>query len=112
MFYDSARKNDPGFIKWAQCVKARDKFSCQICGRNGDVHAHHKMSWDVYPETRYTVSNGVTLCSTCHTRFHEKYGYGNNTELQFIEFLLISKVFMKIIEGKNKKDDIKDAGRS
>ena len=33
------------------------------------------------------MTNGVTLCEDCHKEFHKIYGYGNNTEKQYEEFI-------------------------
>lgn len=69
-------------------VFKRDDFTCKICGqRNGNHAAHHLNGWSNFPEERFDVNNGVTLCEPCHLDFHKKYGYGNNTKQQFIEFL-------------------------
>ena len=34
----------------------------------------------------YNVDNGIPLCNECHQDFHMIYGYGNNTEEQFLEW--------------------------
>lgn len=51
---------------WARAVKQRDDWTCQVCGyrnENGsDIHAHHIKPYSKYPELRYEVSNGATLC--------------------------------------------------
>ncbi len=41
-------------------------------------------------ELRTTLTNGITLCETCHKNFHHQYGYGNNTKKQFEKWLEIS----------------------
>lgn len=40
-----------------------------------------------YPDLRYDIENGITLCDVCHKGFHKKHGYGRNTKEQFREYL-------------------------
>lgn len=73
--------------KWRDRVYKRDNYTCVICEvHSHDLNAHHLNSWDVYKDQRFDVRNGVTLCKDCHLLFHSKYGFGNNTKEQFIEF--------------------------
>ena len=73
---------------WRKEVYARDGFRCVACGkRGGDLNAHHLYAYDDNPELRFEVSNGVTLCPNCHTKFHCRYGFGGNTAEQFQEWL-------------------------
>lgn len=91
------RKDDYGYIRWAQEVKQRDHYTCAICGRRGvALHSHHLNAWAEYPDQRYDVENGVTLCTFHHEDFHEKYGKGKNTEEQFEEYKKIAEVFIKV----------------
>ena len=75
--------------KWRNKVYKRDNYTCKICGDNtgGNLNAHHINSRNLYPEQRFSVDNGITLCETCHKKFHKKYGYGNNTKKQFKDFI-------------------------
>ncbi len=55
---------------WTRAVKRRDGNTCQVCGYKSEtgkgLHAHHLWSWVDFPEKRYDVDNGVTLCASCH----------------------------------------------
>lgn len=55
--------------KWANYIKKRDK-ACLVCGNKKNLIAHHLDSFSVFPDLRYNVDNGVTLCRDCHTDFH------------------------------------------
>ena len=77
-----------GQISWSQQIMKRDNYTCQICGDNkgGNINAHHLNGWNAFPEQRFDLDNGVTLCTDCHKDFHSQYGYGDNTREQFDEY--------------------------
>lgn len=53
--------------EWRRQVFIRDDFTCQGCYiKGGRLEAHHIKSWAKYPEFRYELSNGQTLCKECH----------------------------------------------
>lgn len=60
--------------EWRRGVFERDDYTCQDCGdRNGRGHnvsleAHHILRWSKYPEFRYILDNGLTLCKGCHAK--------------------------------------------
>lgn len=55
--------------EWARSVKERDNWTCQVCGkRGGDMHADHIKPWALFPDLRFDVSNGRTLCPPCHRK--------------------------------------------
>ena len=72
---------------WSKQVMERDAYTCQICNQYGvNINAHHINAWNAFPEQRFDLDNGVTLCTDCHKDFHSQYGYGDNTREQFDEY--------------------------
>ena len=55
---------------WRKQVFERDNYVCQDCGNKGrlNLEAHHKKRWIHYPELRFEVDNGLTLCKECHNK--------------------------------------------
>ena len=52
---------------WTKAVFERDNFVCQNCGKRGNrLQAHHIRGYAQYPELRWDVDNGLTLCVDCH----------------------------------------------
>lgn len=63
-------RNSPASREWALQVKNRDEWSCRIADNNCDrkMVAHHILPWRDFPELRYEVNNGITLCHFHHPR--------------------------------------------
>lgn len=63
-------RNSPISKEWASEVKNRDGWKCRIANQEceGKVYAHHILTWKDYPELRYEVNNGITLCHAHHPR--------------------------------------------
>lgn len=81
---------------WAMEVKKRDNFECQICGARGvKLESHHKNAWSKYPEERYSISNGVTLCQYHHRKFHDIFG-SHCDQYQFKQYKQMYEVLKKI----------------
>lgn len=64
-------QNRTAYIEWRKAVYHRDNHTCQHCGKRGvKLNAHHILPWALYPERRYDVANGITLCKSCHINLH------------------------------------------
>jgi hypothetical protein len=54
---------------WRNAVLKRDNFQCTQCNKSKvRLHAHHIQSFTLFPELRFEVDNGITLCVPCHTK--------------------------------------------
>ncbi len=72
MMKHSTRPNNKKYIMWRKLVLERDKYICQYCKIEDKkiIHVHHIIEWDENESLRYEVSNGLTLCSSCHNKHH------------------------------------------
>jgi len=62
---------------WRLAVFERDKFTCQKCGKKGVyIEAHHIKNWAKFPKLRFKISNGKTLCKSCHKKTDNYKGRG------------------------------------
>jgi 5-methylcytosine-specific restriction endonuclease McrA len=62
---------------WRAAVFKRDNHTCTACGkRGGDMHADHIQPFSLFPELRFELSNGRTLCVPCHREHGAKVSAG------------------------------------
>ena len=53
-----------------ECLE-RDNHACVYCGKHdGELHAHHILSWIKHEAHRYFLNNLITLCKPCHIEEH------------------------------------------
>ena len=65
---------------WSKAIKIRDNFTCRLCGDRSykgrgktiKLHSHHIKTWKDYPELRYDLNNGITVCFDCHLKILKK----------------------------------------
>lgn len=67
-------RNSPEYATWRTAVFERDNYTCQDCGAHSGMghrvtlEAHHIHGFAEYPDERFVVANGVTLCLACHNK--------------------------------------------
>jgi hypothetical protein len=71
-------RNSDEYRIWREAVFVRDFYTCVHCdvksreGKTVYLHAHHLKSFANFPQYRFDVSNGITLCKECNYKVHTK----------------------------------------
>ena len=62
--------NNKEYVLWRNTVFTRDEWKCSIGNEDcsGSLEAHHVLRWSEYPELRFNIKNGITLCHYHHPR--------------------------------------------
>ena len=62
---------------WAEQVINRDR-NCVVCGSKKNLEAHHVFKVNMYDDAYLDLNNGITLCHSCHEKYHSRYGLDCN----------------------------------
>ena len=90
--FEKRNYSDPLYKNWRVQVYKRDGFKCQLCKSTKRLEAHHIKRWAEFPQLRFDINNGVTLCKICHRKI-------TNNEQQW------EPLFIKIVGKNAKKED-------
>lgn len=92
-------RNSAAYKSWRKSVVARDNNQCQRCGATNKRFAvHHIKGFEKYPSLRVDITNGITLCTYCHWKFHKIFGkkmFPNILETEYFktaEFVVKNKI--------------------
>lgn len=77
-------RNCGKYRSWKRAVFERDNYACVWCkvknedGKTIKLNADHIKPFAIYPELRFAIDNGRTLCVPCH-KTTDTYGHKANT---------------------------------
>lgn len=67
------RRGSKEYHDWKFECLDRDHYKCVLCGATkskDNIEVHHIMPFAKYVDLRFDVSNGMTVCETCHEWIH------------------------------------------
>lgn len=63
-------RNSNQYNIWRRAVLMRDNYTCVKCGedRRSMMEVDHIKPFSLYPDLRFAIDNGRTLCINCHKK--------------------------------------------
>jgi hypothetical protein len=75
---------------WKIQVLKNYKYKCFLTKNQNTLQTplviHHLNSWCDNTDLRFDINNGVVLLKKIHLQFHQIYGFGKNTAMQFEQY--------------------------
>jgi len=66
---NNALRRTQRYKNWRTSVFKRDNYTCQFCKASGVyIEADHIKPFAFYPDLRFEITNGRTLCKECHMK--------------------------------------------
>src|SRR4030067_1175116 len=95
------KHQSPAYVEWKKNVEKRDNHKCKLNNDecNGRLEIHHIYNWIDYPNLRYLIENGITLCHYHHPIGRKK----ENLMISEFVLLLKNKTNEKIKTSKKKE---------
>ncbi len=73
MFVKAKYLRSDGWAHKRSLVLERDNHQCKKCGSTRSLQVHHLSGYSLLPKE--PIACLVTLCSKCHQKQHDKFGY-------------------------------------
>lgn len=65
-----AIRTSKDYLLWRKIVFERDNYTCQECGLQNNLQAHHLEHLSKNLSRAFDITNGLTLCIDCHQKQH------------------------------------------
>lgn len=71
-------RKSPEYQAWRKAVLKRDGYMCVWCRSTKNLEVDHVYPFAYFPELRFDIKNGRTLCQPCHK---QTITYGSNAKI-------------------------------
>lgn len=66
--------------QFARRIRREFSYTCCSCQSTKRLHAHHMFQQHLFEDKKSDISNGILLCSKCHTKVHNLF---NKNEINY-----------------------------